>query len=875
MTPLPRLGARLLAAALALTLLPAYVHAEDAAPRPHPWKMALAKRMAEERYEHREARERRIEGLKKLARERKLAAKPGAKAKLKKRGGEHVRPARPDDIVVPATEFSVPARRQQPFGARAFTPPANVLVNNRNGDIGDSGQSESAIVAVGDRLVAAWNDGQGFQTFSDTQGWATSTDGGLTWTDQGTLPHATGVTGFTWTSDPVLTVNEKTGAVYYAGLCDFNDVNGARSGVAIVKGRWNGNSFTWGVPAIVRGVSAATDFIDKEWIVADSVTNRVHLTYTRFPSGLSRIEYQYADSGLTTFSTPQMLSLNSSTENGWVQAARPVVDGTGRLYVMYYLIGQQEQDFYRLCRSNDNGNTFAAPATIQTIYTNFGTGTPGFNRNTGIQFASIAADRSHGPNRGRLYLSWAESINWLDDVLAVGGNGNKSEVETNETFATATAGTVGFTLRGTVSTISDVDYYALSLTAGQHLIVAADSMGSGGELSLRLVASDGITRLTFTSFDSGVNPTTPGGTPTPAGWVFTAPASGTYYVRVAARVGTGAYRLRTGLADRDTERGRDQRDVFLSYSDDGATWSTPVDLSDEPVGYDSFIPEVAVAPDGGVYSAWFDYRDAPPSTNGGHASVYLARSGDGGSTWTTLGAVSDTLSNWTATPSNLEPNQGDYLALFVNNSTVWPCWADARRGNPDVFVAAVPLIPNGAQVAFQAVRIAPRKVAIDWTASPADTLTMRLYRSSDGGPFNYLDLVQFAANGTLTYEDTTVTVNHAYQYRLGRIVNNVELFFGQVSVFVPGTFPLQMAAPRPNPVTGATFSASFSLATTEPADLILFDITGREVYRRSITPVQGQQTLTIPVGPELKQGMYVLTLRQGGRNASTRVHLLR
>ena len=36
--------------------------------------MALAKRMAEERYEHREAREHRIEGLKKLARERKLAA---------------------------------------------------------------------------------------------------------------------------------------------------------------------------------------------------------------------------------------------------------------------------------------------------------------------------------------------------------------------------------------------------------------------------------------------------------------------------------------------------------------------------------------------------------------------------------------------------------------------------------------------------------------------------------------------------------------------------------------------------------------------------------------------------------------------------------
>lgn len=873
MTPLPRLGARLLAVALALTLLPAYVHAEDTALPPHPWKQALARRMAEERFEHREAREQREQGLRRLARERARWAKSGTKAR--KRGGEHVRPARPDDMIVRSTEAATPSRRQQPFGTRAFTPPPNKLVNNRTGDSGDSGQSETAIAAVGDRLIAAWNDGQGFQTFGDTQGWATSSDGGQTWTDRGDLPHPTGVTGFQWTSDPVLTVNEKTGAVYYAGLCDFNDVNGARSGVAIVKGRWNGATFTWGAPAIVRGVSAASDFLDKEWIVADSVTNRVHITYTRFPGGLSRIEYQSADSGLTTFTTPQLLSLNISTENGWVQAARPVVDGTGRVYVMYYLIGQQEQDFYRLARSNDGGLTFGTPITVQSVYTNFGTGTPGFNRNTGIQFASITADRSQGPNRGRLYLTWAESVNWLDDVLTIGQNGNRSETEANETPGTANAATVGQTIRGAIGTISDVDVYTLPLLAGQHLIAAADSMAAGGELSLRLLAGDQTTRLAFTSFDSGVNPTTPGGTPTPAGWVFTAPATGTYYLRIASRVGTGAYRIRTGLADRNAERGRDQRDVFLSWSDDGATWSTPTSLSDDAVGFDSFVPEVAVAPDGGVYCAWFDYRDSPPGTNGGQASVYLARSGDGGGTWTTLGAVTDTLSNWSATPSNLEPNQGDYLALIAGASTVWPCWSDGRRGNPDVFTAAVPLIPNGAQVVFNSVRLGNRRITIDWNTQPIDTLTMRLYRSTDGGAFAYREVVQFGPGGSLTYIDTTVVGDRAYSYRLGRFVNNVELFYAQVSVFLPSTFPLAMSSPWPNPVNSNSFTANFSLATGEPAELILFDITGREVYRRSIVAGQGPQSLTIPVGPELKQGMYVLTLRQGGHNASTRVHLLR
>lgn len=877
MIPLPRLGARLLAAALALTLLPAYVHADDALPPPHPWKLAIAKRMADERFEHREALEKRMEALRRQAREQKRAAKRAAQAK--RRGGVNAKPAQPDDSLTPATEFSTPARRAQPFGARAFVPPSNRIVNNRAGEAASTGQSETSIVAVGNRMVAAWNDGQGFQVVGDRQGWGTSVDGGQTWTDQGSLPHPAGLTSFLWTSDPCLAVNEKTGAVYFAALCSYFSGSSIRDGVGVVKGRWNGNTFVWGAPVIARDVDDNVDFLDKEWIVADSVTNRVHLVYTRFPAQGSVIDYQFADSGLTAFSTPQQISQNIVTENGWVQGARPIVDGTGRVYVMYYLIGQQEEDFYRVRRSDDGGVSFNAPVTAQAVYTNFGSGSPGFNRESGVQFAGLAVDRSHGANRGRLYLSWAESLNWLDDVFTIGKNGNKSEVESNGTAATANAASLGQTLRGSLSAFSDVDYFTLPLVAGQHIILAADSAGSG-VMGLRLIGTDGVTRLAFTTFDPGVNPSAQAPNGSPSGFTFTAPATGTYYVRVATKDnffdgGFGAYRIRTGLADRTTERGRDQRDIFVSWSDDGSSWSTPAALSDDPIGFDAFLPEVAVAADGGVYSAWYDFRDSDPSTNGGLSSVYLARSGDGGVNWTTLGAVTDTLTNWSTTQTNLMPNQGDYIALFANDTGVWPCWADGRRGNPDVFTAKVPLIPNGALVSFSAIRLGNRRISIDWTIQPADTLVMRLYRSVDQGAFAYLDVVQFAPDGTLSYTDTTVTGGHAYAYRLGRFSNSVELFYGLASTFLPSSFQLALSTPWPNPVTGATFVANFMLATNEPADLILFDITGREVYRRSLSPGQGPQSLTLPVGPELKQGMYVLTLRQGGHNASTRVHLLR
>lgn len=866
MTSLARHGARLLAATLAVTLLPALALAQDAAPTVHPWKTAYAKRLAEERLEHKRARKEREDGLRRLARQMRKHGRSTLRTR-----GESVRPARPDAFPEMAGEPVALRRTSRPFASQAFTPPSNRLVNDRAGDAADAGQSEQSLAAFGDKMVAAWNDGQGFQTLSDRQGWATSTDGGITWVDHGTVPKPAGVTNFVWTSDPVVTLNEKTGAFYYTGLCDFTNLVGDRSGVAVVKGRFNGNVFTWETPVITNDVDVFTDQIDKEWIVADSVSGRVYLSYTRFPFGLSRIEFQRADSSLAAFSTPQLISLDVATENGWVQGSRPIVDGDGVLYVMYYLIGQGELDFYRVLRSNDGGLSFGAPVTAVSAYTNFGTGAPGFNRDMGVQFASIAVDRSRGVNRGRLYLSWAESIDWLDDVFSIGGSGSKSETEPDDLPGNAVPATVGQTLRGTVSTFGDVDLYALTLTAGQHLIVAADSCQAGPVLTLRLLAGDGNTRLTFTTFNSGVNPTVQNPQGIPSGWLFTAPLSGTYYVRVNSRAGIGSYRLRTGFADRTTERGRDQRDVFVSHSDNGATWSTPVSLSNDPVGLDAFLPELAVTPDGSVYCIWFDFRDATIATDGGESSVYVARSGDGGTTFTTLGAVTDTLSRWSVIPSNIEPNQGDYLALFANGQFVWPCWADARRGDPDVFVARIPLL----DIRLARLRLATRRVDLDWRVSPADTLTMRLYRADDGGAFQYRDVVQFDATGALAYSDTTVLGDHAYLYHLGRFTDGIERFTEDVPVFLPSSFGLSLATPFPNPVPGNAFTVDLSLLTDAPAELILHDIAGREVYRQRIALNRGTHRLTLPVSHDLKQGLYVLTLRQGGHNASTRVHLVR
>src|SRR6059036_719860 len=203
MTPPARVRARLLAAALAFSLLPALAFADAPAPPIHPWKEALARRLAREGMERRENSDRL---LREALREWKAAQRERAKV-----AGRRARPAPPD--LSPGSGVAEPTavrRLSRAVDGALFSPPANTIVNSRTGDSPGSGQSETSIAAFGDVVVAAWNDGQGFQ-IGDSQGWAISSDGGVTWIDQGSFPHpSSGVSAFTWTSDPVLAVNEKT-----------------------------------------------------------------------------------------------------------------------------------------------------------------------------------------------------------------------------------------------------------------------------------------------------------------------------------------------------------------------------------------------------------------------------------------------------------------------------------------------------------------------------------------------------------------------------------------------------------------------------------------------------------------------------------------
>ncbi len=126
--------------------------------------------------------------------------------------------------------------------------------------------------------------------------------------------------------------------------------------------------------------------------------------------------------------------------------------------------------------------------------------------------------------------------------------------------------------------------------------------------------------------------------------------------------------------------------VYLSYSDDkGATWSTPIQINDNDNAgtTEQFMPQLRVSEaDGRVVIGWYDRRNN--DGGGSLCDYYVASSVDGGAYWGPNRRLSDTSVAWCGVPADIQPNFGDYIAIFVDDRAVFGVWADAREGDPDV-----------------------------------------------------------------------------------------------------------------------------------------------------------------------------------------------
>ena len=784
-------------------------------------------------------------------------------------GGERLGPAPGASELAGPIGNRAPARTAgpaMPFGGAALS--TNVRANNTISDAPSATQSEVSMAAIGDNVLLAYNDGQGIVgTRSHTQGYAWSTNGGQSFTDGGAPPNPP---GWLWDSDPVVAVNETTGEFWYLGL--NSAIVSGLNGIALVKATFSGGAIVWGTPRMVRAADDYEVMLDKPWMTVDPASGRLYVVYTAFGAfaPTDTIEIQSSSDGGLTWSVP--LALSDPADDGYVQGARVAIGPASEVYATWYVIGRDATfaDTFPMRKSTNGGASFTPAATAASVFTNFSSGAPGFNRPRGIGFPTLAVDRSNGPRRGRVYVGWQECVDFYDDPL--GTLPGRIEAESNDSPALANAFTIGDSLRGTLGP-GDLDFFKFNATQGQTVVCFGYNRGSGLDMSMRLLCGDGNAMLALSASGPGQSDLI----------VFSIPVTGAYYLRMKGLSGNGPYTIYTGAhVPAAGERARDHRDVFVSSSDDGLVWRTPARVNDDPPWLDDWLPEIAVSNLSRLYASWYDWRDGPGATCKASSQVYLASSDDGGATWATLGALSDAASDWTdwsqpPTKSNLAPNQGDYNALFADCQAVYGAWSDARDADVNVYTGRYPPLSQPTLVTFASATARPRQVTLVWQAQGGLSLAGTVERRDPGGTWSALGPSTSDGSGRMPYVDATVNPGASYEYRL--VVPQPpagDWITCGVRVDVPvEVVRLTLGLARPNP-TSADIIVTFDLPTSAPATIQLLDLSGRRVFSRDVGSFgPGRPTLNLGTGLDLRSGIYFVRLAQSGQEATTRISVVR
>lgn len=762
---------------------------------------------------------------------------------------------------------------------------ANVRVNDPSGDVfPDAGQVSPSVAASGGNAVAVWRDGNGLDADSPNNqlfGYASTTNGGHTWTDGGVVPAPPGNPTWLWADDPSVTVNAATGEFWMIGLV-YPTGDPSVNGIGIVRGTFSGPNFTWDVPQLVLSYSSNQAVVDHPWLAVDPVLGRLYLTYTRttftLPAHPQDIYVQNSDNGSSW-------SFGIALSSGEVaQGSRVAVGPDGEVYVVWQALGQIDRDLYKIRKSVDHGATFATAAVAAYEVTNFATNGPGSNLGVSTSYPRIAIDPSNGPNRGRVYLCWTECINFHTfDLDPSNFSGSISEVEGTGTFGAndnptrATLFSVGNRVRGYIGDVdNDVDWYKFNATFAQTVVFDVDStVAAGLDLDFRIFCSDSTTRLAYSAPGKGKNPLL----------IWSAPETGTYYLRVAARPLTsdpGSYRYRVHTifhVDPGDDRGKDVRDVFVVSSANGTTWSVagpggPVQVNDDLIRYDDWNPEITVSPGGTVICAYYDWRDADPSTCAGQSNLYLYTSADAGATWNRFGAVSDATSDWTHASSNFVPNQGEDFGLTASSGSLYVAWTDARDGNPDIYSLPID-VSTPTLAALADSRVEPDRVELDWLALEQANRPVNLERRGDDGAWTRIDDAVVGDDGHVRFVDTSVTAGRRYVYRLAFVDGALTVYSSEAEIVVPAALALALGVPRPNPASGRAV-LSVTLPDAAPATLSLVDVAGRVVSVRHLGALgAGVHRVTVGESGSLAPGLYVARLEHSGRVLTARLTVLR
>ncbi|HLK61253.1 MAG TPA: exo-alpha-sialidase, partial [Chthonomonadaceae bacterium] len=377
----------------------------------------------------------------------------------------------------------------------------NILVNNPSAD-GSSAQdtqSETCTLVFGSNVLVGYNDSTAYTSFVQNAhftGYSLSTDGGNTFTDEGTLPQDTnGDLG-----DPALAADTVAGTIYFITIA-FGEEFGV-PGIQSFRSFDGGATFHSPVNA-APGFSSS-DFLDKPWVAVDDASGTgqgtVYVTFTDFGSSTKICVTRSTDGG-ATWGPSGGVSLASGT----VQGSYVVVGPDHSVYV-FWLDGNSASQQILVRKSTDGGNTFGSSVTVATLKTtgvNGDLGLGGFRSNA---FPHAAVN----PVTGNVYVTYNDTPGGTDraDIFFTqstdGGATWSAPVRVNDDTTTNDQWQPAIAVSPDGTQVF-VGFYDRRLDSSNYMI---DTFGSVGVISGSTVTFQPNFRITTASFPPvyGVDP---------------------------------------------------------------------------------------------------------------------------------------------------------------------------------------------------------------------------------------------------------------------------------------------------------------------------------------------------------------------------------
>lgn len=204
--------------------------------------------------------------------------------------------------------------------------------------------------------------------------------------------------------------------------------------------------------------------------------------------------------------------------------------------------------------------------------------------------------------------------------------------------------------------------------------------------------------------------------------------------------------------------------IWFSRSTNGGTsWSTPVMINNQSSLNDQFNQALAVDESTGRVA--IIYYDTVADSGRRKTHVYYQSSSDDGVTWSAPVQVTTAQTDESVSGADLGNQYGDYNSLSGWADKFLPSWTDRRNNaREEIWTAPItdssaPCVPPSAPTGVSATAAGQNQINLSWSAV-AGAIDYRILRSTtSGGPYT-----QVGATTSTSFSDTGLTCNTTYFY---------------------------------------------------------------------------------------------------------------